>query len=287
MSYTSEAHGGPPSKGTDERFLYDMQDAAGAFSMMLVFRRPPAGAGGSGEITGACNLPLPNILQEAFNISYKKADVTMTAFVADILSKTMNEFGGIERLRDNTSENRGQDLAQAFANQVTQTLNSLTMEGAGATAAAFAEGALGSGPALGGFLFNPHMANIYDGTRPRDFTFSWKSYPKDKTEAQLLMNCIHLIKKKISPPVAGTFGPMEIIRYPDVVDIEILIGGQTGYFPVKQCVVTNFQVDYGASGVMSFFNDAKPTSVSFSMSVTETKSMTREDVEAMPTFGAQ
>lgn len=287
MSYTSEAHGGPPSKGTDERRLYDMQDAAGPFSMMLVFRRPPQQPVDGGEITGACNLPLPNILQEAFNISYKKMDVTMSAYIGKILNETMREFGGVQRLNDNSDENRGRDLAQAFSKQVTQTLNSLTLEGAGATAAAFAEGALGSGPALGGFLFNPHMANVYDGTRPRDFTFSWKAYPKDKTEAQILMDCIHLIKKKISPPVAGTFGPMEIIRYPDVVDIEILIGGQTGYFPVKQCVVTNFQVDYGASGVMSFFNDAKPTSVSFSMSVTETKSMTREDVEAMPTFGAQ
>lgn len=287
MSYTSEAHGGPPSKGTDERRLYDMQDAAGPFSMMLVFRRPPQQPVDGGEITGACNLPLPNILQEAFNISYKKMDVTMSAYIGKILNETMREFGGVQRLNDNSDENRGRDLAQAFSKQVTQTLNSLTLEGAGVTAAAFAEGALGSGPALGGFLFNPHMANVYDGTRPRDFTFSWKAYPKDKTEAQILMDCIHLIKKKISPPVAGTFGPMEIIRYPDVVDIEILIGGQTGYFPVKQCVVTNFQVDYGASGVMSFFNDAKPTSVSFSMSVTETKSMTREDVEAMPTFGAQ
>lgn len=287
MSYSDEAHGGPPSKGTDERFLYDMQDAAGPFSMMLVFRRPPQQPVGGGAITGACNLPLPNILQEAFNISYKKMDVTMSAYIGQILNQTMKEFGGVERLRDSNDANRGRDLAQAFSRQVTQTLDSLTLEGAGATAAAFAEGALGSGPALGGFLFNPHMANVYDGTRPRDFTFNWKVYPKDKTEAQLLMNCIHMIKTQISPPVAGTFGPMEIIRYPDVVDIEILIGGQTGYFPVKQCIVTNFQVDYGASGVMSFFNDAKPTSVSFSMSVTETKSMTREDVKAMPTFGAQ
>lgn len=279
MSYDA---GGAGAAGSVQ--LFDLTERDDPFSMSLIFRRPAAGSGGDGSISGGVNLPLPSTLNEAFRVAYKKSDATMTAFVGELFLKGINEYRTMDTIADET---KGKRIARAFSNVVVETLEDPTLvTNASAVVKAGAEAALGSGPALGGFLFNPNMANIFDGVDPRSFQFDWKIHPRDAGHAQDLMDTIHEIKQRILPPKAGNFGPMEIIRYPDVVDIEVMIAGQAGYFPVKQCIVSNFQVDYMASGGASFFTDGKPTSISFSMTVQETKSLTRDDIAGMPTFGA-
>lgn len=266
--------------------------------MSLLFRRYEASAdiGGlvnaaagisTASITTAINLPVPNTLNELLSIGYQRKDTTMGKFIAQIMS------GSVDELKNGIS---GGDLEGAVrsavdvgANGLANYLENLDTSGAAAFAGTMGNAVLGGGGAEFGldYLFNPNMSSVFQGVTPRSFTFQWKIHPTSATEAQTYMDIINTIKARILPPEAGKFGPFNMIRYPDVLDTSILIDGEAA-FPVQTSLVTDFSVDYGASGgSMSFFRDGKPTSFSFSMTLTETHSLTRDKLqnELGGTFG--
>lgn len=278
--------------------IHDVVDAAEPFSMCLLFRRYEASAdiGGivntaagvsTASITTAIHLPVPNLLAEILQINYQRQDTTMGKFIAELLSGSVDEMKGAFN---------GGDLSEALKaaknagiDGLANYMENMDTSGAAAFAGTIGNAALGGGGAQFGldYLFNPNMSSVFQGVNPRSFTFQWKVHPTSAQEAQTYMDIINTIKARILPPEAGVFGPFKMIRYPDVLDTTILIGGKSA-FPVQTSLVTDFSVDYGASGgSMSFFSDGKPSSISFSMTLTETHSLTRDRLqnELGGTFG--
>ena len=268
-----------------------MVDAAAPFSMSLLFRRYEASADVGGlvnaaagistaSITTAINLPVPNSLNELLSIGYQRKDTTMGKFIAQIMSGSVDE---LKTAFDGNGLNAEavKSAVSVGANGLANYLENLDTSGAAAFAGTIGNAVLGGGGAEFGldYLFNPNMSTVFQGVTPRSFTFQWKVHPTSAAEAQTYMDIINTIKARILPPEAGKFGPFSMIRYPDVLDTSILIDGEAA-FPVQTSLVTDFSVDYGASGgSMSFFRDGKPTSFSFSMTLTETHSLTRDKLQ--------
>ncbi len=181
----------------------------------------------------------------------------------------------------------GQALCWRMGSRFADTYGELDKQGAMAMVVALVNGVSGGiGKEVGlDYAFNPSMSNIYNGNAPRSFTFSWKVNPQSAQESQLYLDIINTIKARMLPPEAGSFGPFNMIRYPDVLDVNILVGGKS-VFPIVTSLVTDFQVNYGASGAMSFFTDNKPTSIEFTMSIRESHSLTRDKLQEIGgTFG--
>lgn len=278
--------------------IQDATAAGGAYTMSLLFRRYEASTdistlagqalgGNTTSITSAINLPLPNVLQEGFSVDYRRQDSTMAKFISQLMSGVAGELGNIMTTGYEQGKS-GAALGDAVGSTFADTLNELDKEGAMAMVGALVNGVSGGiGKEVGlDYAFNPSMSNIYNGTAPRTFNFSWKVNPQSAEEAQMYMDIINTIKARILAPEAGKFGPFEMIRYPDVLDITIIGGGANKVFPVVTSLVTDFSVNYGASGAMSFFTDGKPTSIEFTMSVRETHSLTRDKLQKIGgTFG--
>lgn len=223
------------------------------------------------------NLPIPNNLTEEFNVAYNKEDRTAHKLFAEILGKVSSRLSSGNWTQEKVIEAL-RDTAASYINDIDT-----------ASALPFLYANLGQHPEFGlDYVFNPSMSNIFEGVEPRSFNFSWRVYPESRDEAQGYMDLINTIKYRILPPEAGNFGPFKIVRYPDVVDVFIFGGGEV-IFPVITSVVTNFSVDYGASGTPTFFDDNKPTSIQFTLSIREAHSLTRKDFEekGLSTFGGR
>ena len=275
----------------------DAVEASSPFSMALVFRRFEAatdtsaavgeiaaslgvdGIGGQASIAAAINLPLPNNLTEGYQVVYDREDNTMQRFIAQVLSGASGQI---------TAGASAKEISDALGQSAAGTLRGLNPSNAFAMTGALMNGAGFGGQDLGlDYVFNPSMSNVFEGVAPRSFNFTWRVYPKSEAESQTYMDIVNTIKNRILPPEAagGAFGPFKIVRYPDVLDITILAGGKE-VFPIQTSVVTNFAVNYGPSGVPTFFTDDKPTHIEFSMEIREAHSLTREDLQNMgPTFG--
>lgn len=235
------------------------------------------GIGGQASIGAAINLPLPNNLTENYQVVYDREDNTMQRFIAQVLSGASGQI---------TKGATTEEIMTAVGQSAADELRSLNPAGAFAFAGALASGAGFGGQDFGlDYVFNPSMSNVFEGVAPRSFNFTWRVYPKSQQESQHYMDIVNTIKKRILPPEAGGFGPFKIVRYPDVVDCTILAGGKP-VFPIQTAVVENFGVNYGPSGMPTFFTDDKPTHIEFSISIREAHSLTRDELVQMgSTFG--
>lgn len=271
----------------------DAVDANAPFSISLLFRRfeaaadisgmlginPTPGGGAGPTIDSAINLPLPNNLTENYEVAYNSEDNTMQKFIAQIISEASGSL---------TSGQSRDQIFEALGASAAKVLRDINPSDAGAFAAAYAGGLGFGGRDLGlDYVFNPSMSNVFEGVTPRSFQFTWKVYPQSAEESQMYMDIVNSIKYHILPPEAGSVGPFKIVRYPDVVDIDILAGGVSA-FPIQTAVVTDFNVNYGPTGMPTFFVDDKPTHIEFTMNIREAHSLTRDELARMgSTFGGR
>lgn len=137
--------------------------------------------------------------------------------------------------------------------------------------------------AITGLAINPRAEQIFNGVSTRSFDMSFRLVPRNQSEAVEVSNIIRAFRKYSHPSVrAGNFFltvPAEFdIRYyrvtQDGVAVENLFLNKIG-----RCALTSVNVDYSPSSVSSFFYDGSPVSTALTMTFTEFRPLTREDIE--------
>ena len=166
--------------------------------------------------------------------------------------------------------------------------------GAGA-AAAGALGAIGMAslmPGLGGglkaagrFQENPYEEQLFNGIEFRTFSFEFAFAPSSEAEGEEIDSIINMFRKHSRPNfVDGVMGE-GLYTFPNEFSIDFLMNGLGGVFhpnryipSIYNCVCTNVSTNYSPEGFWVALRDGRPVSYSLSLSFTETKKITQEDI---------
>lgn len=132
---------------------------------------------------------------------------------------------------------------------------------------------------VAGSILNPKETLAFEGVNLRSHSFSWELYPESRDESDRINDIIRLLKTKILPETTG-FGEFfqgSILKYPSVMDID-LVGVDANYFVrYKTSMVNSLAVQYGTGDDVPILRGGKPAAVSFSMDFTELEIETAED----------
>ena len=130
-----------------------------------------------------------------------------------------------------------------------------------------------------GAIMNPFQALAFDGVDLKTYSWNWTFSPKSINETNMLKSIIKQIKYHIHPyykdlNVGITAGGKAFLSYPSVC-VPLITGVQT--LVMKPCMISQFQVDYGAGGELAFLQGGEPAVVRISMTLSEMQIWTRED----------
>ena|ERR1019366_2847909 len=123
---------------------------------------------------------------------------------------------------------------------------------------------------------NPNTTLALKAPELRSHQLSWTFAPRNAKESDTVDSIITALETAFSPPVdaAHSF----FLDYPNIVQPQF-INSHDFLYNFKQCVITDFKVDYAAGGVPSFFNrTGAPTIVTIGVGLKEISMYTREDV---------
>jgi len=148
--------------------------------------------------------------------------------------------------------------------------------GVGALAGAATGGALIEGHGLkAGLAVNPHLAVLFKGVGLRSFGFQYKFVARNQQESIRLRDMIRALQYHMHPDYfAGNFA----FRYPDEFRIEFSENRKDWLFDIKDCVLTDMNINYNGEGMPLFFDDVGgPVSVDIQMTFQETQILTKRD----------
>jgi len=230
-------------------------------------------------------LYMPDTLNWSFQNNWDEANVQEIMGKAGLAVEVLNtgRSWASEILKD-ISDSAG--LPTNFAGKA-DTAAAATMESAAT--------ALGLGPAgtnlavqATGYAFNPGVEVLYKSPTLREFQFEFIFAPRNKKEAEAVIEIIQMFKFHSAPE----FIPNDAGRYyipPSQFDIgfygrNMMGDGGTGEIwqlgKIKsQCVLNNVTVNYGQSGRFAVFEDGTPTNIQLQLNFKETSYVTKEDVE--------
>jgi hypothetical protein len=165
--------------------------------------------------------------------------------------------------------------------------------GAGA-AAAGALGAIGMAslmPGLGGglkaagrFQENPYEEQLFNGIEFRTFSFEFAFAPSSEAEGIEVDHIIEMFRLHSRPNFVGGVMGEGLYTFPNEFNIEFLMN-ENGAFEehswlpsIYNCVCTNVSTNYSPEGFWVALRDGRPVSYSLSLSFTETKKITQDDI---------
>ena len=137
--------------------------------------------------------------------------------------------------------------------------------------------------AVTGLAVNPREEQLFQGVQTRTFDFTFSLAPRNQEEAVVISNMIREFRKYSHPSTRrGKFFltlPAEFdIRYykitPNGVALENVFLNRIG-----RCALTNINVDYTPNGINATFEDGSPVRTSVTMTFSEYRPLTREDIE--------
>jgi len=165
--------------------------------------------------------------------------------------------------------------------------------GAGA-AAAGALGAIGMAslmPGLGGglkaagrFQENPYEEQLFNGIEFRTFSFEFAFAPSSEAEGEEIDSIINMFRLHSRPNFVGGVMGEGLYTFPNEFNIEFLMN-ENGAFEehswipsIYNCVCTNVSTNYSPEGFWVALRDGRPVSYTLSLSFTETKKITQDDI---------
>lgn len=127
-----------------------------------------------------------------------------------------------------------------------------------------------------GLVRNPHMTTVFDGVKPREFTFSWRLSPKTSSEADEIATMIDEIKRYMHP--ALTYGGFAY-EYPYLAEVEFLgASSSLSTLPrVGKSFISGMSVNNLTQGTPAFYTDGRPVTIDLTLSFNEVNVKTRED----------
>jgi len=237
----------------DLRFPADLNEKYYMTLSFSEYQRQTLLKAGGGAALGNISLPIPNNLTDSFMVSYD------TEPVGTALGAGVDAVAGMKQ---------GQSL----------------LSGGTSLASGLAAGALSKvpdnlktvGSAFLGETTNPFMTVLFKSPNYKEYSFSWRLYPRNQNDMLELLSIIRQIKICMLPSqVEGSGGA--IFSYPSL--LQCMINTPAGeLYPFKTAVVKNASFNYGPDGVPSFHKDGNPSSVDLKIDIQEIEYFLREDI---------
>lgn len=229
-------------------------------------------------------LPMPQAILDKYGIEYNNADLTTAGAIGAgaISTGTQNILN-----REQTVQQGSEDFNKITKNFISgvggviRDLNPIeTIKNA-------------SNLGLGNIV-NPHTALLFNAVKLKEFEFSWKLYPRQKSESTTLQEIIKQIKKLSHPKMGNFFSQDHVagginnfhLEYPHEVDL-FYVGGHTGLemHRFKRCAITSLSVNYTPEGGPQFIaGSGAPAFVELTIGFTETQIWTADDFDMLEAF---
>jgi hypothetical protein len=128
-----------------------------------------------------------------------------------------------------------------------------------------------------GVVRNPRLEMLFRAPALRQLSLTWKFMPSNASESAVVEGLIKKIRMHAHPELSDAgFN----FSFPDVFKVDFITkgGGQAKMIPFSHAYCTAVNVSYGGSGP-AFFGDGSPAEIDFTMSLQETKVLSRGDIE--------
>lgn len=120
-----------------------------------------------------------------------------------------------------------------------------------------------------GMALNSLSAVFFTGSEFREFTFNWELVPLSKDDASMLKQILDDIKNYSRASLID----QSYLGYPYFWKIKIYTVDNKGVahqlFHMRNCVITNINIDYSPDGSMTLFSDGTPIKQNLSISFKE------------------
>ena len=191
----------------------------------------------------------------------------------DLVKKAMTEMAKHDNIQDKMSaissimKNFGQ---QDFSSVLTQFLIQVPPQGIQDIATMNAKQA-----------FNPRTNTLFKNVGIRTYEFQFKMIAEDASETRAIRDIVNFFRKYLYPELDGPQGMIQ--RFPVSWDIQFYYGtgdnlAENVWIPkIHKCFLTGFTSSYNSDG-NSFHEDGAPFDVSCTMSFTETRAYSRNDI---------
>jgi len=117
-----------------------------------------------------------------------------------------------------------------------------------------------------GAIANPNLELLFQGPELRQFSFTFLMSARSEPEATAIRKIIRVFKQNMAPNTTKT---NIFLKSPNIFKVEYRT--PSGLHPsinrIKECALTNLQVDYTPAGTYSTYNDAKRTMTAYSMTL--------------------
>jgi len=122
---------------------------------------------------------------------------------------------------------------------------------------------------LEGAIANPNLELLFQGPELRNFSFTFIMSARDSNEAGQIRRIIRFFKQNMAVKRTTT---NIFLKSPNVFRVQYKSSTANGLHPsinrIKECALTNLNVDYTPAGTYSTFNDPKSTMTAYSMQMT-------------------
>jgi hypothetical protein len=185
-----------------------------------------------------------------------------------------------------SDDTAGFQMAAAGATEMVKAVNPLASSNLLGTVGAIAASvALSKGPggaamsAATGLAANPKKENLFKSVSFRTFTFDYKFYPRNSTEAQNVFNVIKQFKLHMHPEYKDQNN--FIFIYPSEFDIFYYKNGKENLNLHRHtsCVLTDMAVNYTPNQIFSTFENGMPTHIDVQLSFKEMAILTKAEIE--------
>ena len=145
---------------------------------------------------------------------------------------------------------------------------------------------------VGAGVINPQETLAFTGVDLRSFSFSWDLFPSNRNDSEQIKQIVRFLKNKSLPGVEGlSVGSNEgenssveipglsraFLKYPSVVEINLLGVDETHFTRFKPCMISNIDVSYGNGGNIGILSGGLPNAVTLTISFQELSIQTSDD----------
>ena len=197
--------------------------------------------GGRATIEGSVTLPFPNSLSDSQQHTWNAEDGLMGTITGDISNMIAKKADGV------FGKGNGKNAIEHMMKYYRSASNAMGVRK---------------------LMRDPGTFQNYTGTAPRNFVLAYNFVPMNQQEAKTIKDIITWFKYFSSPTYGGTLALLS----PHVFNINFA-GNEyiSQMFNMQACVLTAINVDYGADGAFSLFQDGFPKQINLTLSFAENR----------------
>lgn len=125
-------------------------------------------------------------------------------------------------------------------------------------------------------IFDPQTRTTFTGNSIRSFGFQFTLIARSRSDSDTI-EAIHKFLREYSYPKRSTTRTNTILSYPPLWDIEFV--NIKGVPKIQKCFLTELDTTFNPSNTI-WMEDNRPIEVQISVNFTESRAMTREDIQA-------